>query len=547
MPQFDKPSHQSGSPSIQPHLRGAGSDTRSHNDPSTVPPTDLRPPAGYPRPLTSAPSDPLLGKTIGSYRLGAVIGEGGYAIVRAAVDETGQAVALKIPKLATANAIAMLKHEYRAGRILQHPGVVSMHGLIQWEDRYAIVMEALQPNSLTTTIRGSLPRGVLPDYHWLCQNLHDLVAALVHVHRYGWVHGDIKPDNILSAGSCRPRLIDWGLSKPLDRPLWSPKGIDLVGTFQYIAPEVITHEPRDTACDIFSFGRMLSLLLSGRLPSWDPQANLEDADARIASQLPPDTPPQLLQLCCEMLRFEPAARPTAEEVYETLFSDYLSTERSNPERPNQGTHSYDAQAQRRWAQQVFGLAHHLLAGEKGPSGLWLIESHDFPTATIHRALQTTAGDRSRLILSGHCDVDEATMLPGFDAVLDQLAIWVDQLPTSLQERMQVQCGAPFHHVNARLASALGLPAYETDAHPKEETIVACIAHLIESLAEERTVVIALHDFEQIDPVSARIVERLLSASSVHPIVLLPSVTEYAKLRQNPQAARLVAQAHNVVG
>lgn len=92
------------------------------------------------------------------------------------------------------------------------------------------------------------------------QLLRDMLSSLNYLHSMGIVHRDIKLENfIIEDDSCRLILIDFGLSKTIDR---NEKLSQVVGSSYYTAPEVI-NRCYDTKCDVWSIGVMLYMLLAG--------------------------------------------------------------------------------------------------------------------------------------------------------------------------------------------------------------------------------------------------------------------------------------------
>lgn len=94
--------------------------------------------------------------------------------------------------------------------------------------------------------------------------MEKLIRAIAHCHDCGISHRDIKPENILIDKNDEIKLIDFGLSKHLDRNIRTFK--TRVGTPSYMAPEVVLGRNYDFKCDIWSIGVLMYHLLSNQVP-----------------------------------------------------------------------------------------------------------------------------------------------------------------------------------------------------------------------------------------------------------------------------------------
>jgi len=218
------------------------------------------------------------------------IGDGGYSTVFAA-DWLGTRVAIKrtADKKITAK-LAMLR-ELRLFRLAgAHPNLVQLLGVFEESNRLHCVLEYV-PYTLRSTdvILAVDPITVVAD----------IARALVHIHRRGIVHRDIKARNILvtsASRSGRARLIDFGLACSLEHDAheWLHRS---VGTKSYRPPEMKSRSRAAGSQDVFSLGVMV-LKLCRRLPKQlTPE---ENADLRLLSRLGADC-----------LQKEPTERPDA--------------------------------------------------------------------------------------------------------------------------------------------------------------------------------------------------------------------------------------------
>ena len=154
-----------------------------------------------------------------------------------------------------------------------------------------------------------------------------LAEALSALHAAGKVHRDIKPSNVLVDGDGHVWLLDFGLVADRRQPANVEGDGDVegvVGTAQYMAPEqAAAHAPVGPAADWYSVGVVLYESLTGQVPYAGTSRRVL-ADKRRG--LPPDlaaleaAPPELAQLCRELLQHDPTARPDGAAVLARLSS-----------------------------------------------------------------------------------------------------------------------------------------------------------------------------------------------------------------------------------
>lgn len=171
-----------------------------------------------------------------------------------------------------------------------------------------------------STWRGASRRPALADIlRWMRQ----IASALVALDESGWMHGDVKPSNMLVNQQGDAVLIDLGFARRTkdDEDAARP----LVGTLNYMAPEMIyAPELADIRSDLYSFGVSLFELLTGRLPFPGPTAadvikQHRKTPPQPLKELAPDTPPRLQDLVALLMEKKPTHRPKHPSVvYEEL-------------------------------------------------------------------------------------------------------------------------------------------------------------------------------------------------------------------------------------
>jgi serine/threonine protein kinase len=219
-------------------------------------------------PLAAAPDldlPPLLG---GRYRITRRLGQGSIAQVVAARDEhSGAEVALKVLyRNLRSNEVVTgrFKREVQVVRRIRHAHVVRIDDLIDDQGLLFLVMELHAGGDLADRLAagGPLPA---PALRLLASQV---CGALEAAHRAGVVHRDVKPQNILvgsDPAALDTRLCDFGLARTADLAGLTTRAT-VLGTPEYMAPEVIADGYADPRSDLYSLGVVLYEAATGRLP-----------------------------------------------------------------------------------------------------------------------------------------------------------------------------------------------------------------------------------------------------------------------------------------
>ncbi|MEU7586154.1 protein kinase [Micromonospora sp. NPDC049230] len=258
------------------------------------------------------------------YRLLDQIGAGGMSVIWRARDEVlDRVVALKVlaPSLAAdARFRDMVREEARAAAQLVHPHVTSVH---DYGETVApdgsitsfVVMELLSGEELELR----LTEGPLP-WTEAVQVAAQVADALAAAHRLGIVHRDITPANVMMTGS-GVKVLDFGIATRIGTPDDDEDG-GTFGTPAYVAPERLDGAPAQPSTDVYSLGVLLYEALTGRVPypaeTWEQlSAALANGPAPTLAELP-ELPPAVTGICLRSLARDPADRPTARQVANTL-------------------------------------------------------------------------------------------------------------------------------------------------------------------------------------------------------------------------------------
>jgi len=240
-------------------------------------------------------SDPprWIGTRIGAYEVEQLLGEGGMGSVyraRRVAGEIEQQVAIKIARRQVLDdtALARFRLERQVLALLQHPQIATMHDLGELADGTPyIVMEYVQGRPLLDDVAA---RGL-----GLEERLHLfllLCDAVAYAHRNLVVHRDIKPGNVLVTADGLPKLLDFGIAKPL-RPRLGAVDIEQTRamhryfSLRNAAPEQLRGETVGVTCDVYGLGTLLYELLCDQ-PLYDfTGLSLSQIERRIAEDDPP--------------------------------------------------------------------------------------------------------------------------------------------------------------------------------------------------------------------------------------------------------------------
>lgn len=248
--------------------------------------------------------------TIGAFDVLGTLGYGAHSTIlhiRRAADQ--RPYALKVVPIAGPDDRKFLdqaKHEFRVGQMLQHPNLIRIYACETTRDwlfrvrKAQVLIEYVAGKTLDQWPRLTNAR--------LVDAFEKIASGLVHMHRRGVCHADLKPNNILLSRTGDLKVIDFGLA-------WikgEPKG-RVQGTPEYIAPEQAKESVVTEQTDVYNFGATAYRLLTGKLP---PSVLIPGMTRKVfaemlqpAIELMPNAPPALCDLIHRCLGYKPDHRP----------------------------------------------------------------------------------------------------------------------------------------------------------------------------------------------------------------------------------------------
>ncbi|MQY06926.1 serine/threonine-protein kinase [Actinomadura macrotermitis] len=256
----------------------------------------------------------------GRYRLDSVVGRGGMGTVWRAYDLTlDREVAVKEvvlpPGLSDTEREVLYERTFREARAsarLNHPGVVTVHDVVEAQDRPWIVMELVRARSL----QDLLEEGPLEHRRVASIGLQ-MLGALRHAHEKGILHRDVKPSNVLITDSGRVVLTDFGIAQVEGDATLTQTGL-VMGSPAYIPPERAQGERAVPASDLWALGATLYAALEGRSP-YERSNAMSSLQAALLEPAPPArNAGPLARVLDGLLVREPMHRMTAAQVQPLL-------------------------------------------------------------------------------------------------------------------------------------------------------------------------------------------------------------------------------------
>lgn len=257
---------------------------------------------------------------IGPYRLESRLGRGGMGEVFLAFDERLERwVAVKRIRWhpgSPPGAAERFRREAKAAARLNHSAIVQIYDLVADAEGDAIVMEHVTGQTLAALLNDSALSPALA-----VRLAREVAEGLAHAHAAGFVHRDLKAENVMVTGTGTAKILDFGLAKPLPSASeTAPESLTtagaVLGTYHTMSPEQAGGGEVDARSDLFSLGVLLYEMLTGGSPfrGGSPLETLR----RVLTETPPplaavrpDLPPTLAALVNQLLAKNREARPAS--------------------------------------------------------------------------------------------------------------------------------------------------------------------------------------------------------------------------------------------
>lgn len=531
-------------------------------------PTDARLPASAAGHASSVPQSaqpltprasiemPALGTILsGRYELRRALGSGAYGQVFSAWDHArGKLFAIKILRDARPDSLLQFKQEFRALSELRHPNLVRFLKLGRSDAMWFIVMEQIdgapitvaRPNdeystgernaAMETTVAGpgcmtrphtgalspalALPIGghVTPllDVETLRDRLWQLADGLRTLHRFGVIHCDLKPSNVMVDGNGRVVILDFGVARYTQHIGAHHQQVRAYsGTRPYMAPEVSSALRADPALDWFAVGMMLAEMLTSLAPSM--LANATYAQQRTlfaaAAVRHPDYA-DLYALAIALMDPNVATRAGLDDVLRCVDSALAASSA-----PTQGLgyaflgrDTELARLEAAW--ERFGQNEATIQIVEGEGGIG-------KSTLCGEFLRRVAfRDAPPIILLARCRSDELLGYRAFDELVDGIAAVLKTLPPHDLARLRSYCSPALVTLFPTLAPfAIN---HEGEAPHASEDPLYALRQLIAHVAALRKIAIWVEDLHLADRDSLRWFARIFTPGECPTVFLLLS-------------------------
>ena len=474
----------------------------------------------------------------GRFQLVRRLGAGAFGTVYEAEDvDHKQRIAVKQLHVLDPDALYRFKQEFRSAADIAHPNIVGLKELFSADGHWYMTMELVDGVDFRAWIRSDAPPiSDVPDEReetrrWktdhppdvitasysaaydetrLRRSLAQLTEAVHALHRHNVLHRDLKPSNVMIGNDDRLRVLDYGLAAPLGREGLHTTSDDLVvGTPGYMSPEQAEGLAIAAASDWYSVGAMLFEALTGKLPF---EGNARDVLWKKVHEDGPDPrihdrelPTDLAELCCGLLKRDPAARLRYEDL-----TRVVGKMRAQSEVPvfAGGTvfvgRIHELEELRRAAARA--ISGSVVVHVQGPSGVG-------KSALVRRFVEDV--ERDAVVLAGRCYERESVPFKALDNLVDALTQHLRGM-----SRAEIDALLPPHAaalarvfpVLTRLDSFAEAPFTDRSLDPNElrRRAASALRELLGRLAKLRPLVLWIDDLQWGDADSAVLFRELVA-------------------------------------
>ncbi len=406
-----------------------------------------------------------------------------------------------------------------------------------WPDATSPVIPGFSPSAAAGDLSTGVEDTVLPvarlaaSFGPLRAAFQQLAGGILALHEHGVLHCDIKPSNVLVTVRGEVILLDFGLATVAALDQRSVTNQGLKGTLLYMAPEQADGRP-EKASDWYSFGVVLYQALTGKDPfTGTPHAmpwTRHQYEPPAPHLLTPDVPEDLSQVCAELLRADPAARPVGQNVCRRLETT------SFPFPPPLVAHVPVFLGRER---QLATLAESFADVRNGQTVTVLLHGSSGVGKSVlvqHFLGRLREADRQVVVLSGRCYERESVPFKALDGLVDSLSRFWSRLPLVDAATLMPDGVGPLVRVFPvlqsaeavaaeiqRLAQRRGQESHDSqDPHELRRRAFAALRQVLARIGRRWPLVLHLDDLQWGDVDSALMLAEILQPPEPPPLLLL---------------------------
>ena len=511
---------------------------------------------------------------VGQYELHRLIGEGGMGDIYDAVDTVnGGHVAFKTLRdcHVEPERLLLFKNEFRAVADLAHRNLVLLFDLGQHEALWFFTMERVDgvglaeavrrtpnsrndtgpptPTAVTQPTRPSGPRARARsgdrrppaptrelldapacDLDLFVHAVAQILDALEYLHQRGVVHQDLKPSNIMLDDDGVVRLLDFGLAHRIGQSLRLQQDEAVIGTPDYMAPELWTGRPATPASDMFALGCLMFSLLAGDPPPMETSSHARRI-TRVEA-LVGGVPVEIAAICSRLLATLPADRPSIAEVRMAL--GIVSTAPSDAAFSGRLVGRTEELQALRDALEKVRIGANVIVRIEGGSGVG-------KSSLVRSFLEEVRARRNVLVLRGRCYERESVPYKAFDGIIDELAVRLTGFGKAELGRVLPPWFAELSQVfPVLLMHAIPYPVEVVSALELRRRVLEALYELLARLAQRQPLVLEIDDLQWTDSDSVSLLERLMRQPPPNLLVVL--MVRPQEVRDNPDAMRYLKAA-----
>ncbi len=472
--------------------------------------------------------DPLP-HNLGCFLLIKMIGKGGMGYVHSAIDLRSTAqIAVKVMRRIDPWSVYRFIEEFTWLSQLSHPNLVKLYDAFADGDVRYFSMELVEGKTIRDWFRAVSQRELPSQWSQLRRVLAQAASAIDFLHRHSAIHCDIKCSNLMITSRRRAVLLDLGLA------IREGNSQPMVGTLQYMAPEVLEGAKPTRQSDWYSFGMLIFEVLTDTYPPIEVDLSAKQGEEKyrmnrekLAEQLA-DCDAELSELCRHLLNPDPALRPTGTVVLRRLGRTVEHPEFNSTSPTVLGRKTVVKQLALAYRESFARPRIALVSGEPGIGKSTVVD---------YWLEQLDGREPNELILRLRCFRQDHTPLRLFNSLVQELVQALQQLPesdwrTTLSPRIK-EIGDAFPQVLQLVENDLAVTSRPKSATPNyllRSRGVQSLEEWLVELCQSRRMLLVVDDAQWADEESMQVIVGLVGSQQFRGFVV--AIDEHGTTRIN---------------